>query len=311
MFLKMVIMLTIGKKYNIVRIMIRKIGYIMLKSFQNNVSILTQSATAHDFQVCEVGYESCRPTKPFEYIAIDYWALHYCTEGEGYFSTPSFPEQHITQGDLFLIPANCSNKYYPDKSKPWSYRWVGFSGSDAEKYFESIGFNSNNCVLQSTVDEKLNNLFELIYSGVKDKNNFSTLRYSYTLFEYLAQKSYKYETKNPSEKLFQEIILHIDERYMYDISVNEIAEIYDIDSTYLYKLFRRYKSTTPSNYIQDLKLQKACSLLRKSSLSITEISYSTGFSSPSYFSKFFVSKMHVTPLSYRRSFLSTVDNLHE
>ncbi|WP_259751846.1 AraC family transcriptional regulator [Lactococcus lactis] len=268
-----------------------------------------QNVANDEFQVCEVGYEKCQPTKPFEYASIDYWVLHYCTDGEGYFSTSDSPKYHITQGDLFLIPANCHNKYYPSKTKPWSYRWVGFSGINASKYLKSLGFNSKNCVLQSSVDEKLNTLFELIYLGVKEKNDFSTLRYSYTLFEYLAQKVSKHNVQSTPERLFKEIILYIDEKYMYDLSVNEIAQYYEIDRTYIYRLFRRYKRTTPSKYIQELRLKKACSLLKKSSLTITEISYSTGFSSPSYFSKFFVSKMKMTPLSYRRSFLESADGL--
>lgn len=283
--------------------------YIMLKPFQNDVSILIQSIAIDEFQVCEVGYEKCQPTKPFECTSIDYWVLHYCTDGEGYFSTPESPKYHITQGDLFLIPANCSNKYYPSKTKPWSYRWVGVSGVSASKYFKSLGLNSKNCVLKSSVDEKLNNIFELIYLGVEEKNNFSTLRYSYTLFEYLAQKTAKQRIQKAPESLFEDIILYIDEKYMHDISVNEIAEYYEIDRTHLYRLFRRHRKTTPSKYIQNLRLKKACSLLRKSSLSITDISCSIGFSSPSYFSKFFVDRMNTTPLSYRRSFLNSLDNL--
>ncbi|WP_438849385.1 helix-turn-helix domain-containing protein [Enterococcus sp. AZ048] len=52
-----------------------------------------------------------------------------------------------------------------------------------------------------------------------------------------------------------------------------------------------------------MKLQKACSLLRKSSLTITEIAYETGFSSSSYFSMFFHSKLTISPSAYRKKFI--------
>ncbi|MGH1847233.1 helix-turn-helix transcriptional regulator [Enterococcus gilvus] len=88
-----------------------------------------------------------------------------------------------------------------------------------------------------------------------------------------------------------------------NLSVNQIAEEKNIDRTYLYKLFQTHKGIGPSEYIQDLKLQKACSLLRKSSLTITEIAYETGFSSSSYFSKFFHSKITISPSAYRKKFI--------
>ncbi|WP_436635192.1 helix-turn-helix domain-containing protein, partial [Latilactobacillus sakei] len=44
-------------------------------------------------------------------------------------------------------------------------------------------------------------------------------------------------------------------------------------------------------------------LLRKSSLSITDISYECGFTSSSYFSKFFQSNMGMKPIQYRNRFV--------
>ncbi len=58
-----------------------------------------------------------------------------------------------------------------------------------------------------------------------------------------------------------------------NLSISQLASEYNIDRSYLFKLFQRYEQTNPSIYVQNLKLQKACSLLRKSSLTITEISF--------------------------------------
>jgi transcriptional regulator GlxA family with amidase domain len=113
------------------------------------------------------------------------------------------------------------------------------------------------------------------------------------------------KTDNPSqsEQLFKSILTYINDNMSENLSVNQIAEAKNIDRTYLYKLFQTHKGIGPSEYIQDLKLQKACSLLRKSSLTITEIAYETGFSSSSYFSKFFHSKLNISPSTYRKKFI--------
>ena len=82
----------------------------------------------------------------------------------------------------------------------------------------------------------------------------------------------------------------IHENFSNNLSISQLASEYNIDRSYLFKLFQRYEQTNPSIYVQNLKLQKACSLLRKSSLTITEISFEAGFSSPSYFQNFLPKK---------------------
>lgn len=276
----------------------------MIHRFEDNVSILINSNKLDsEFHLYEVGYEKCRPTKPFEYIPINYWVLHYCMEGEGYFSTPSVPKQKITAGDIFLIPANSRNMYYPNPDNPWTYRWVGFSGEAANLYMEKIGFNQTNCILKGSIDVKMSTLFEMIYLDFKQNNLFAALSKTFSLFECLTKKIHAQIPKNASEELFENILIYIDENFTSNLQINEIARIHNIDRTYLFKLFVKYNEGSPSTYIQKLKLEKSCSLLRKSSLNVTDISYQTGFSSPSYFSKFFVSKMKMTPLQYRNSFI--------
>ena len=136
----------------------------MQNVFTNNVSILiNDQPISQEFHLYEAGYEKCRPTKPTEFAPINYWVLHYCSDGEGYFSTPFMEKQHITAGDLFMIPANCRNIYYPNRQNPWTYHWVGFVGDLSSQYLEKIGLTTENCILKGTVDKKLESLFKNIY----------------------------------------------------------------------------------------------------------------------------------------------------
>lgn len=273
---------------------------------KNDVSILVnEKKNSQEFHLYEVGYERCRPTKPSEYSPIDYWVLHYCVAGEGYFSTPQINEEHITAGDLFMIPANSKNMYFPKKENPWCYRWIGFSGSNVASLLDQINLNTHHCVIKGSFDTKLNILFEEIYDSFKKGNQFLSMSKSYALLDYLLENFSSNQILSQSEQVFQNILYYIDEHYTQNISIQQIAEEHKIDRTYLFKLFQKHKAINPSNYIQQLRLQKACSLLRKSSLNITDISYEVGFSSPSYFSKFFVTNMKVTPLQYRNKFIST------
>ncbi|MEL6256927.1 MAG: helix-turn-helix transcriptional regulator, partial [Bacteroidota bacterium] len=55
------------------------------------------------------------------------------------------------------------------------------------------------------------------------------------------------------------------------------------------------------DYIIDYRIKEARKLLEDKDLSIKEIAYRTGFTSPSYFSTIFKSKMNVSPTNYRSS----------
>ncbi|XHR97146.1 helix-turn-helix transcriptional regulator [Mucilaginibacter sp. UC70_90] len=52
-------------------------------------------------------------------------------------------------------------------------------------------------------------------------------------------------------------------------------------------------------FIRSIKLDKAAILLEKTDLTIAEIAYSIGFSTPHYFTKSFKAKYNVLPSEYR------------
>jgi AraC-like DNA-binding protein len=54
-----------------------------------------------------------------------------------------------------------------------------------------------------------------------------------------------------------------------------------------------------SDYIQNIRLEKAKSLLQETRLTISEIAYATGFSSPNYFSTSFKVKFKKSPKEFR------------
>lgn len=65
--------------------------------------------------------------------------------------------------------------------------------------------------------------------------------------------------------------------------------------------YRKIQSATgqkPSEFMRTIRLRHAAELLRQDSMSISEISYATGFTSVSYFSRCFRSLYGVSPSQY-------------
>lgn len=167
-----------------------------------------------------------------------------------------------------MIPPHTKNKYFPDVSNPWSYCWIGIKGTLAEQILGTCGLSSEKYILHHKVDDQLT-------SG---------------------------------ELYFNKAIHFIHKNYFNNISISDIATAANIDRTYMFKLFQKYLKQSPSQYLQQYRLDKASILLRKSALSITDISYAVGFQHPPYFTKLFTQYKKVTPSEYRKGFLQQPDD---
>lgn len=108
------------------------------------------------------------------------------------------------------------------------------------------------------------------------------------------------ETNSLKISTFKSMILFIQNHYMEKISLEEIAAAGNVGKTLCAKLFKKYVSMTPVEYLIYYRIQKSIELLAKADLSITEISYTTGFSSASHYTKTFREMMGCTPLKFRK-----------
>lgn len=91
----------------------------------------------------------------------------------------------------------------------------------------------------------------------------------------------------------------INQNYNQEISLSQISATFNFNPYYFSKLFKKYTGVSYKTYLTELRIQKACELLKNSSKSIKEIAFMVGFSDPNYFIKAFKKFVGVTPSVYR------------
>lgn len=94
----------------------------------------------------------------------------------------------------------------------------------------------------------------------------------------------------------------ISNNYKEDISVDDIAASANISLRQCYREFKKRLQVSPNAYLNSFRIQQACKMLSDSDTSITEICFSAGFTSCSYFSAKFKQIMGCSPVSFRREF---------
>lgn len=72
-----------------------------------------------------------------------------------------------------------------------------------------------------------------------------------------------------------------------------------MSNSQLYRKTVALTGLSPNNVLKELRLQKARHLLKRGSSSIAQITFDTGFTSPSYFTKVFKKEYNVLPMQYQ------------
>ena len=101
------------------------------------------------------------------------------------------------------------------------------------------------------------------------------------------------------ETCFDRIVQYIGGHIDRQITVEDLAERAHLDKSYFTVRFKEIYGISPMRYVAHMRIERAKVLLTTSSMTITEIASSTGFSSIHYFSRQFKSRVGLTPAGYR------------
>lgn len=84
-----------------------------------------------------------------------------------------------------------------------------------------------------------------------------------------------------------------------NLKINQLAKLCNLSLSSFKREFRKEFDDSPTNYINDKRLEKAQELLTVTDLPISEIAYETGFQDSLYFTRLFKKKIGIPPTTYR------------
>lgn len=93
---------------------------------------------------------------------------------------------------------------------------------------------------------------------------------------------------------------YIEENIHEEIRVPDVAAFTGINKSYLQSLFSRFLGCSIIGYVNRKRMEEAAFLLTNSSMSITDIAFSTGYNSRQHFAHTFEKHYGTGPMSYRR-----------
>ena len=100
------------------------------------------------------------------------------------------------------------------------------------------------------------------------------------------------------------VIEHLDEHFRENFDGDELAKLMHVSPATFYRLFKEATGTTPTQYVNNLRIEEACNRLRQTDETITNIAFDVGIQDSNYFSRTFKKCTGMTPRAYRESVLA-------
>jgi two-component system, response regulator YesN len=105
--------------------------------------------------------------------------------------------------------------------------------------------------------------------------------------------------RNRAAALIEKVRSYIEEHIGEDLSLVRLASMIHFNPSYLSRLFKQESGVNLSEYIDEVRMEKAKDLLKKDELKIAEVGAQVGYETPHSFTRFFKKSTGVTPVEYR------------
>lgn len=245
----------------------------------------------------------------------NYFEVGYCYFGSGVvFLGEEAPE--YGPGSISLIPSNFSHGVHSAEGSVcrWEFLYLDLVGFLEKCYPEDAyrrlrilqQITQFPCVVSSEDYPGLSSVVRAILEENREQkalNAEAVCGYLYVLIQELIRLNEHMSVENKNQTLHSEKIrpalVHIETHYDEEIKIRELAEICNISEPYFRKLFVSCMKISPLEYINTVRIQKACEFLQKEDIPMSTLAWKAGYSSVSTFERNFKKIVGESPKQWR------------
>gem|GEM_PF-1040678 len=228
-----------------------------------------------------------------------------CLSGVGHLTVAGI-RRRLTRGNFVLLKPFQPHRYEADAEDPWSYYCVHFHGTLAAHYGDAIEAALQRTPVSVGSNVRFVEAFERILgifsNGYSQQNlTLASVATHQLLGEVLCLAQ---ETGEPQQTIADRVdrtleVIHRNPSM--HASIPELAAHANMSRSYFVAQFHKRTGTSPRNYINRLRIVKACELLQSGSGKVESIAQALGFSDPFYFCRVFKQIVGRTPSEHRQA----------
>jgi len=261
----------------------------------NICKFIPVSTTTDIIQTLNFVHETKRHAAVEEKIAI--YRVHYVTGGNGTIQCGGVSKT-LQAGDVFFaFPAVPFTLSGDDR---FSYMYISYIGLRANAVMERLGINSRNFLFRD-----FGELEPLWRQGISLNCDLLDLMSESVLLHTLArigERAYVKEERvgaGGGAETFLTIKKYIDDHFSDSaLSLEHISEKFSYNKKYLSTAFKKHFKIGVVEYINTVRINYACELIRRGYTGVTDIAALCGYRDALYFSKVFKRKTGESPKNY-------------
>ncbi|HOJ10235.1 MAG TPA: AraC family transcriptional regulator [Clostridiales bacterium] len=193
---------------------------------------------------------------------------------------------------IMQIPPSFISLYYREH---WNHKIISnyfpFNGSD------EVNIEIQRC-MANIIEEFINK--NSAYGYYLASHMYKLLGIIYRNTQFVDSRAEEYMKQKLLLEKISPAIDYIFKNYNNSISINDVSSLTGMCNQHFCKCFKKATKYTFTQYLNDVRVLYAQELLLTTNMNITEIAFSCGFSSVSYFNRVFKKKSGISPLEFRR-----------
>lgn len=218
-------------------------------------------------------------------------------------------QYNFSNNTFMLIPPNTKHQLIRERQNS-TRLLINFTDTLASSIFDFLDININkffeNNIIEFTA-EQTQALYHIASEATNPTYTSASeeimLRKGKTILARFIENMYFFKGKPVKElstlKKADLLIDYIESNYNENLSLDFLSEKFFISKYQICRDVKRKTGKSFTDFLTNLRLSEACNLLSNTNMSITEIAYTVGFNSPSYFSVMFKSYTNLSPTQYR------------
>ncbi len=273
------------------------------KQVENAKRFYIEKSTGKDTRLTVVcgGCEQTRADFEINRNDFPYYCIEFVAQGLGS-ATLNGTTHQLKAGTLFSYGPGISQHITTVADRPMKKYFIDFTGRSVERMLKKLISPIGTAVSVNRPDAIARVLDDLLAHGLSD-SPYKSMMCS-ILLEYLFYRiaDLMTEAKNSSSKAFltyQQCRQHIRKHFKTLNSLKEIAEACLIDHAYLCRLFKRFDTQSPYQYLQNLKMAYAADRFQETGALVKEVAYELGFDDPFHFTRVFKKCFGISPQAFK------------
>lgn len=244
----------------------------------------------YEIYATDLVLENCDSGKKPVNVLTPCAVIHFVLSGEGRING-----KRVGAHTLFAALENSRMHYYPIAENPWSYVYLRLSGREVWRAFSDCGFSSEVCLRHFAKEEELLQLVALFQSLGKEPEGRMLL----ANLAFLLLKEQQSPPFPKSLGHLEQMKRFLEENYHKKITVEAMADRFYLNKNYVCSLFTKHLHLSPKQYLQKLRLERACHLLLNTREDVKLIAHSVGYEDALLFSKVFKRRFGCSPKAFR------------